>query len=151
MRLVLKMAVQEDADSSPAEIELATFAREPGVGRGLGLTLQEAKALLAASQQALVGLDWQRLVDRSARCEGCGSPLRRKDVQRIVYRTAFGKVDLQSPRYRRCQCSSASGSFSPVSGLLHERTHPELVYLQTKWAAFVSYRATLELLSDVLP
>jgi hypothetical protein len=103
MRLVSKMAVQEDADNTSAEIELASFERrEPCAKRGLGLILQEAKALLAASQRALVSLDWQRLVHRVGHCEHCGAPLRRKDVQHIVYRTAFGKIDLQSPRYRWC-------------------------------------------------
>jgi hypothetical protein len=34
---------------------------------------------------------------------------------------------------------------------LPERTSPELMYLETKFAALVSYGLTLELLNDVLP
>jgi hypothetical protein len=52
MRVVLKLTLQEDAESSLQEIELATLERrESCAERGLGLTLQEAKALLAASSR----------------------------------------------------------------------------------------------------
>jgi uncharacterized membrane protein len=34
---------------------------------------------------------------------------------------------------------------------LQERSSPELVYLETKFAAFVSYGLTVELLKEVLP
>jgi hypothetical protein len=39
----------------------------------------------------------------------------------------------------------------PLAQLLSERTAPELTYLETKWAALIPYRATSELLADVLP
>ena len=35
--------------------------------------------------------------------------------------------------------------------MFSERTAPELLYLETKWAALIPYRATSELLVDVLP
>ena len=42
-------------------------------------------------------------------------------------------------------------SFSPLAELLQERSSPELVYLETKFAALVSYGLTVELLKEVLP
>ena len=35
--------------------------------------------------------------------------------------------------------------------VLAERTHPELLYLQTRWASVVSYERASKLLQDVLP
>jgi hypothetical protein len=42
-------------------------------------------------------------------------------------------------------------SFSPLATLLPERTTPDLLYLETKWAALMSYGLTGKLLQDVLP
>src|SRR5450759_2810598 len=40
---------------------------------------------------------------------------------------------------------------SPLAKLLPERTAPEFTYLQTKWAAVMSYGRTAQLLEEVLP
>jgi hypothetical protein len=67
---------------------------------------------------------------------------------RIVFRTPFGKLRLESPRLYRCQCESDERtSFSPLAELLQERSSPELVYLETKFAALVSYGLTVALVS----
>ena len=59
---------------------------------------------------------------------------------------------LESPRLYHCQCQSDERkSFSPLADLLQERTSPELAYLETKFAALVSYGLTVELLKEVLP
>jgi hypothetical protein len=59
---------------------------------------------------------------------------------------------LESPRLYHCQCESDDRtSFSPLAGLLQERTSAELVYLETKFAALVSYGLTVELLKEVIP
>jgi hypothetical protein len=42
-------------------------------------------------------------------------------------------------------------SFSPLAALLPEHTTPELLYLETKWAALTSYGISVKLLQDVLP
>ena len=69
-----------------------------------------------------------------------------------MFRTPFGKLQLDSPRLYRCGCESDGGrSFSPVAELLPERTSPELMYLETKFAALVSYGLTVKLLEEVLP
>ena len=59
---------------------------------------------------------------------------------------------MQSPRFYTCSCQSQSQrSFSPLAEHLPERTAPELLYLQTKWASLMSYGLTVELLEEVLP
>jgi hypothetical protein len=49
-----------------------------------------------------------------------------------------------------CQALETS-TFSPLATLFPERTTPELLFLETKWAALVSYGLTSTLLQDVLP
>ena len=71
---------------------------------------------------------------------------------RIQFRTAFGTIPLNSPRFHRCRCQpSASKTFSPLSELFTEHTAPELLYLETNWASLVSFGMTAQLLKDVLP
>jgi hypothetical protein len=58
-------------------------------------------------------------------------------------RTAFGKLDLACPRlYSQCRCGArvyASDSFNPLAVVLVERTYPELLYLQARWASNLSH------------
>jgi hypothetical protein len=59
---------------------------------------------------------------------------------------------LDSPRLYRCRCESdARESFSPPAECVPERTSLELAYLETKFAALVSYGLTLKPLNEVLP
>ena len=70
----------------------------------------------------------------------------------IVYRSLFGKLKLHSPRLFRCSCETQlSRTFSPLAELLKERTAPELLYLEAKFSALVSYGVTAKLLEEVLP
>ncbi|MDD2708675.1 MAG: ISKra4 family transposase [Verrucomicrobiae bacterium] len=67
-------------------------------------------------------------------------------------KTVFGKMKIKSPRLRPCCCASyQSKSLSPLTAALPERTTPELLCLETKWAAQVSYQITQRMLQDVLP
>jgi hypothetical protein len=69
-----------------------------------------------------------------------------------VFRTPFGKLSLDSPQLYRCPCEPPGPkTVSPLAELLPERTSPELVYLETKFAALVSYGLTVKLLQEVLP
>src|SRR5271157_3652936 len=64
----------------------------------------------------------------------------------------LASLRLESPRLYHCQCESDERtSFSPLAELLQERSSPELVYLETKFAALISYGLTIELLKEVLP
>jgi hypothetical protein len=75
-----------------------------------------------------------------------------KGHHRIVFRTPFGKLKLDSPQWYRCPCEAQTPkSVSPLAERLPERAFPELTYLETKFAALVSYGLTLKLLNEVLP
>jgi hypothetical protein len=86
-------------------------------------------------------------------CPDCGIPRRHKDSRRIVMRTLFGTLRLDSPRWWHCLCSPrpAARTCSPLAALLRERTTPELSYLQARFAGLVSYGLTADLLNDILP
>jgi hypothetical protein len=118
----------------------------------LGLSLDEAKALLSRVQEQLVTAQAAAYVAGHRLCPLCGCRLQSKGQGRVVFRTAFGNVPLSSPRFYRCACGpSQTQTFSPLTGLLTEHTAPELLYLETKWASLVSYGMTIDLLKDVLP
>lgn len=156
MRIVLKMIMQSDDAQVERETELIRLERGNRSEErppGLGMTMNEAKSLLASSQHAVVVAQSQRIVDEASHCAGCGAPLKVKDRRQIVYRTLFGKVRLSSPRLSACPCRGANSkqSFSPLASVLKDRSHPELLYLTTRWASILSYGTTSILLADVLP
>ena len=67
-------------------------------------------------------------------------------------RTVFGKMKIPSPRIVYCDCQPhETKSFSPLAQLLPERTTPEMLFLETKWSALMSYGVTSDLLQEVLP
>jgi len=73
-------------------------------------------------------------------CPSCGRSRGIKDHKTIVFGTLFGKLELASPRLRRCPCQhTGRASMSPLVDLLPEHTAPELLYLESKWASLVSY------------
>lgn len=136
---------------------IATIERDANVSGtdGIGLTLDEVKSLTERLQSVVAAEQVQEVISANSACTACGRELPRKGSASIVYRTAFGKLRLSTPRlYSQCRCGArarASDSFNPLGTLLEERTHPELLYLQTRWASVLSYERTAKLLEDVLP
>jgi len=118
----------------------------------LGLTLAEAQDLLANLQSLIVSHQVIDYIEQQSHCPDCGAERPRKDHRQISYRTVFGKLKLDSPRFYTCDCQPRSQrSESPLAQLLSERTAPELLYLQSKWASLLSYGMATNLLNDVLP
>lgn len=95
------------------------------------------------------------LVAANSFCGSCAQPLARKGASSNFYRTAFGKRSLRSPRlYSQCRCGvrhCGGESFNPLAMPLAQRTQPELLYLQARWASAMSYERAAQLLGDVLP
>ena len=107
MRIVLKMIRQSDDALVENETELIRFDRGNHSAQnspGLGMTMKEAKSLLAATQQAMVAAQSQRILAEASHCTDCGAPHKVKDHRQIVYRTLFGKMRLSSPRLSACSC-----------------------------------------------
>ena len=106
----------------------------------LGLTLHEAKNLLATVQRHVLNRQIDTFVASRVPCRTCGRLRGVKDHKTIVFRTVFGKLELASARLRCCPCQhGGQASTGPLVELLREHTAPELVYLESKWSSLISY------------
>lgn len=150
----LKVIIEVLDGAEPCKIEVAVFERETLSNATCGLSMAEAKALLANVQQALVEAQAADHIAQHDTCPECGAAYSVKGNHSIVVRTLFGKLRLNSPRHRSCPCQQSSApkkSFSPLVSALPERTTPEFRYLQCKWSALMSFGLTAQLMEDVLP
>jgi hypothetical protein len=103
-------------------------------------------------QRAMVETQAREAIDRGSICPDCLARLRRNGTHRMSYRTPFGRLDLDSPRFYRCRCQTSGGrSFSPLALWLGGHTSPELLYLEAQFAALLSYGASAHILGSVLP
>ncbi|HEY0419619.1 MAG TPA: ISKra4 family transposase [Acetobacteraceae bacterium] len=153
MRVQVQLRIVAEDDSVISDdTELLLLDKTDDRLEALGLSLAEAKTLLAGVQQRLVTAQAASYAARHRDCPVCGRPRRSKGPYPILFRTAFGVVPLSSPRFHRCRCQPAQPkTFSPLTALFTEHTAPELLYLETRWASLVSYGLTADLLQDILP
>jgi hypothetical protein len=152
MKIKIQVTIETDQNERLITEEIACLQRNYLTSETLGLTLAEAKEMLASLQETMVRHQAAEYVRQQRLCPACGQIRARKGTHQIVYRTLFGKLKLASPRLYTCVCQPQSQkSFSPLAELFPERTASELRYLQTKWASLMSYGLTINLLEEVLP
>ena len=152
MRMRIQVVIESNNHDTPITDEVACIQRGDLTPETLGLTLAEAKDLLANVHANLVKEQTAEYVEQQRRCPLCGKVRGQKGQRDIVFRSLFGKMEIPSPRLYTCSCQpQEKGSFSPLAERLPERTAPELLYLQTKWASLMSYGLTIERLEEVLP
>ncbi len=152
MRMKIQIIIESDSHDTPVTEEVACIQREDLAPETLGLTLAEAKNLLANVQANMVKEQTAEYIEQQCRCPLCGKVRGQKGQKDIVFRSLFGKMKIPSPRLYTCSCQpQEKKSFSPLSEYLPERTAPELLYLETKWASLMSYGLTVEHLEEVLP
>lgn len=151
--VTVQVVLHADDDSQTVVREVFTLTREALAPDTVGLQLQEAKDLLTAVQDTLVEHQVSTALSAQIRCPNCGNPRRHKDSRRIVVRTLFGVLRLDSPRWWSCPRTPRPGArtFSPLAAVLRERITPELSYLQARFAGLVSYGLSADLLNEVLP
>jgi len=153
MKVTVQVVLHADDDTQTVVREVFTLTREAALAPDtVGLQLQEAKDLLAAVQDTVVEHQVRTALSAQAGCLDCGHPFRHKDSRRIVVRTLFGVLHLDSPRWWSCPCTPRMArTFSPLAAVLRERTTPELSYLQARFAGLVSYGLSADLLNEILP
>ncbi len=152
MRVQIQVRIVSDDDTVLSEDVIACFDKGDDQLEEIGLSLDQAKSVLASAQTRLVAAQAASFLARHRCCELCGRHLQSKGRCRLLFRTAFGTVPLVSPRVYRCACQpAASKTFSPLAALFTEHTAPELLYLETRWASLMSFGLTAGLLKDVLP
>jgi hypothetical protein len=152
MRVQIQLRIVTDDETVLSEDVIACFDKGDDQLEEIGLSLEQAKTVLANMQTSLVAAQAASFLARHRCCERCGRHLQSKGRCRLLFRTAFGTIPLNSPRLHRCACQPvASKTFSPLTVLFTEHTAPELLYLETRWASLLSFGLTASLLGDVLP
>jgi hypothetical protein len=152
MKIKIYVAIESEDGKPDVVDQIACIERGDLTPGTMGMTLSEVKSVLHGIQQTMGPQQAAAFAEAQRSCPLCRKSRARRGHHQIVYRTLFGKLRLQSPRFVQCVCQKqTTETFSPLADLLHERTAPELLYLETKWAALMSYGMTTELLTEVLP
>jgi hypothetical protein len=151
VKYTIQVVITTDDGQSETR-DLTCLEREHLTPTTLGLTLAEGKAILKALQTVVTERQMTTYVETQRLCPHCGTLRRRKGYHRMQLRTLFGTLPLQSPRLHQCACQPhTTKTYSPLAAVLREHITPELLFLETKWAALASYGVTVQLLQDVLP
>src|SRR4051812_41185901 len=114
----------------------------------LGLSLAEAKQVLAAMQREIVGAQARDHAARRPSCRCCGGACHVKDYRQKRLATLFGEVTVRLPRFR---CIACDGIESGVDWPSHCRSTPELDRLQAHLSALMTYRTAADVLEQMLP
>jgi len=151
MHFRLQLVAVSDDGTEQLE-ELADLVRSEATLETLGLTLDESKQLLQALQRMMVKQQVNAYLDEQRVCPACGKQRQIKQSGTAPFRTLFGLVSVPNPRWQQCDCQTHQHkTFRPLGALLLERSSPELLYLETKWASLAPYDVTAKLLHEVLP
>jgi hypothetical protein len=158
MRIAIQAVISdiEGQDTRTEDIGVLEYDAESAPASGLELFIGETHQLLRQLQTVVLREQVARFLERTSRCRQCGLRLGVKDTKTIVYRTVYGKAHLDSPRlYSACgRCGThvtPARSFSPLADALPERTHPQWLWLQSRYAAVMSYRQAQTFLRDAFP
>jgi hypothetical protein len=114
----------------------------------LGLTLPEAKQLLARVQHAVVAAQARDHAGRRPDCAACGGRCHAKDWRPHRIATVFGGVTV---RLRRFLCSGCGRSETATGWPSHCRSTPELDRLRAHLSALMPYRVAAGVLGHLLP
>lgn len=151
MDISVKIAIT-DPNGVVHEHEIVVFEKGYESAAEIGLSIGESKELLLKLQRDIVAAQTAAFCGERSTCPCCAGKLRHKGSKRIQYRTVFGDITIDSPRFYHCVCQpQAAQTFSPLTALLPDHVAPEMLWLETKWASLVSFGVTVDLLKDVLP
>jgi hypothetical protein len=114
----------------------------------LGLTLAEAKRLLAGVQREIVAAQAKEHAVRRPDCLRCGGVCRVKDYRDHAVATLFGQVTVRLARFR---CVACGGIKAGGGWPAHCRSTPELDRLQAHFCALLTYRTAADLLKQLFP
>jgi hypothetical protein len=137
--------VQIGAEGEGQATDVIEIDRPNGLGdiADLGLTLAEAKLLLAGLQQEIVTAQARDHAVRRPACRRCGGVCRVKDYRDHVVATLFGHATVRLPRFR---CAACGGIDGDVGWPSHCRSPLELDRLEAHLCALMTYRTAADLL-----
>src|ERR1700721_1100951 len=114
----------------------------------LGLTLAEAKQILARLQQAVVAVQADDHAVLRPDCSACGQACHVNDWRLHRVATLFGTVAVRLPRFR---CRGCGHGETGIAWLAYCRSTPELDQLRAHVSALMPYRVAAGLLGHLLP
>jgi hypothetical protein len=114
----------------------------------LGLTLADAKLLLAGLQQAIVAGQARDHAARRPACPRCGEACHVKDYRDRGVATLFGQVTVRLPRFR---CAACGGIEAGIGWPSRCRSTPEMDQLRAHLCALMSYRTAAGMLEQMFP
>ena len=149
MAWILRL-VQTGAEGEDPGTDLMEISRPDGLGdiAKLGLTLSEAKQLLANVQREIAAAHARDHVVRRPDCPRCDGVCHVKDYRDHVVATLFGQVTMKLPRFR---CARCGGIETGISWPSHCRSTPELDRLRAHLSALMTYRVAADLLEQMFP
>ena len=132
--------VETGTDRSRARsVDVLEISRPNDLGdiANLGLTLPEAKQLLARVQQAVVAAQARDHAALRPDCSSCGGRCQAKDWRPHRIATLLGGVSVRLPRFRCADCGRTEPGIGWPS---HCRSTPELVWglrcqAKKRWSA----------------
>jgi hypothetical protein len=149
MRWVLRLIATGD-DARSLSTDLVENFRPEGLGdiANLGLTLPEAKQLLASVQRAVVSGQVDSHALQRPCCRFCSGRCHLKDWRGHCIATLFGEVTVRLPRFlcTVCKCTETG-----VCWPSRCRSTPELDQLQAHLSALMTYRVAAGVLQHMLP
>ena len=152
MNLIVQIIMESETRQRTQQV--ARLERQSTCLENVGLTLAEAKQLLAALQAQMVEEQISEYLDGQRCCLQCGEIRAYRGTHELTFQTLFGNLKLKSPRWKHCGCNPnphETKSFSPLAELLTEHVSPERLYLETKWGSLIAFEPAANLLKDTLP
>jgi hypothetical protein len=142
--------VRTGAEGEGPGTDLMEIARPGGLGdiANLGLTLSEAKHLLASVQREIATAQARDHVVMRPDCPRCGDICRVKDYRDHAVATLFGQVTMKLPRFR---CAGCGGTEAGIGWPSHCRSTPEFDQLRAHLSALMTYRVAADLLGQMFP
>ena len=117
------VTLTDDGEESLQEV--ACVERDELTPASLGLSIADSKAILQGIQEVVVEWQMHAYLDSQRHCPQCGKLRHSKGSHHTVFRTVFGDLPVESPRFTHCPCQAHdTESFSPLAELLPERTTP---------------------------
>jgi hypothetical protein len=118
----------------------------------VGLSLAEAKAVLAGLPRHLVQAQAEEHCQIRRRCPRCGEHRPLKDRQPRQLRSLFGTVEVHAPRFEPCQCSVTLRTIlSTVNEIMPDCCTPEYERVLAEFGALLPYRSAHTLLGTFFP
>jgi hypothetical protein len=137
-------------DGQSRSFDVMLISRPDGLAdiATLGLTLAEAKLLLAQIQRQVVAAQAHQHATFRPDCQSCGERCHAKGWRPHRIATLFGEVRVKLPRLVCAGCGCGEPGVNWPSRC---RSTPELDQLQARLSALMPYRVAADLLQHVLP